>query len=191
MQYAVNALTYFFITWFPVYLLQGRGLSLLEVGFVAALPALCGLVGGLAGGVVSDGMLRRGRSLTSARKLPSAVGMVLATSIALCALTDSTPLIIALMTLAFFGKGLGALGWAITTDLAPPQASSFVGSTMNGFGNIAGIVTPIVIGYTVQSTGSFDVALWFVAAHGLLALAGLGLMGTIRRIQLSTALPAA
>lgn len=186
MQYAVNALTYFFITWFPVYLIQGRGLSLLEVGFVAALPALCGLLGGLAGGFLSDGMLRRGWSLSVARKLPSAVGMVLATAIALCSLTDSTVVIVALMTLAFFGKGLGALGWAITTDIAPREASSFVGSTMNAFGNIAGIVTPIVIGYTVHTTGSFDIALWFVAAHGVIALAGLALMGTIRRIRLTT-----
>lgn len=181
-QYAINALTYFFITWFPVYLLKGRGLSLLEVGFVAALPALCGFAGGLAGGFISDAMLRRGWSLTAARKVPSVFGMVLATTIGLCSLIDSTTLIVAVMTLAFFGKGVGSLGWAITTDIAPPEATSFVGSTMNAFGNVAGIVTPIVIGYTVQATGSFNVALWFVAAHGVLALVGLAVMGTIRRI---------
>ncbi|GAB2649271.1 MFS transporter [Saccharopolyspora gloriosae] len=186
-QYAVNALTYFFITWFPVYLVQGRGLSLLEVGFVAALPAVCGFGGGLLGGFLSDGMLRRGYSLTAARKVPSVVGMLLATSIGLCNLTDSSVLIVALMTLAFFGKGIGALGWAITTDIAPPQASSFVAATMNAFGNAAGIVTPIVIGYTVQATGSFTVALWFVAAHGLLALVGFAVMGPIKRITFDAA----
>jgi D-galactonate transporter len=186
-QYAINALTYFFITWFPVYLLKGRGLSLLEVGFVAALPALCGFIGGLAGGFISDAMLRRGWSLTAARKIPSVFGMVLATTIGLCSLIDSTTLIVAVMTLAFFGKGVGSLGWAITTDIAPPEATSFVGSTMNAFGNVAGIVTPIVIGYTVQATGSFNVALWFVAAHGVLALVGLAVMGTIRRITFDAA----
>ena len=182
-QYAINALTYFFITWFPVYLVQGRGLSLLEVGFVAALPALCGFGGGLLGGFFSDALLRRGLSVTAARKIPSVLGMLLAMSIGLCNLTDSSAVIIALMTLAFFGKGLGALGWAITTDIAPPEAASFVGSTMNAFGNAAGIVTPIVIGYTVQVTGSFHTALWFVAAHGLLALVGFAVMGPIKRIQ--------
>lgn len=183
MQYAVNALTYFFITWFPLYLARGRGMSLLEVGFAAALPALCGFAGGLLGGFASDVMLRRGWSATAARKVPAAIGMLLATSIALCDLTDSSALIVALMTLAFFGKGLGSLGWAITTDIAPQQASSFVGSTMNAFGNIAGIVTPIVIGYTLQATGSFSTALWFVTAHGLLALVGLAAMGPIERIE--------
>ncbi len=34
-QYCVNALTYFFITWFPVYLVQARGMSILKAGFIA------------------------------------------------------------------------------------------------------------------------------------------------------------
>ena len=59
-QYAVNALTYFFITWFPIYLTQARHISLVHAGFVAALPALAAFVGGLFGGFVSDGLLRRG-----------------------------------------------------------------------------------------------------------------------------------
>ncbi len=63
------------------------------------------------------------------------------------------------MTTAFFGKGMGSLGWAITTDVAPTEAASIFSSLTNGIGNIAGIVTPIVIGYIVQRAGSFDIAL--------------------------------
>lgn len=182
-QYAVNALTYFFITWFPIYLIQARHISLVHAGFLAALPALAAFVGGLFGGFVSDALLRRGISLTTARKAPAALGMLAATAIALADFTDSTTVIIVIMTAAFFGKGMGALGWAITTDIAPPQAASFVSSAMNGLGNIAGIVTPIVIGYLVQQTGSFNLALGFVAAHGVLALAALAGMGPIRRVR--------
>src|SRR6478736_10554249 len=69
-QYCITALTYFFITWFPIYLVQGRGLSIMQVGFVAALPAICGFSGGVLGGVLSDALLRRGYSLTVARKTP-------------------------------------------------------------------------------------------------------------------------
>ena len=39
-QYCINALTYFFITWFPVYLVQARGMSILQAGFVASLPVI-------------------------------------------------------------------------------------------------------------------------------------------------------
>src|SRR6266567_824712 len=67
-QYCINALTYFFLTWFPVYLVKERGLTILQAGFVATLPALCGFFGGVLGGFISDRILRRTGSLTIARK---------------------------------------------------------------------------------------------------------------------------
>lgn len=41
-------------------------------------------------------------------------------------------------------------------------------------------MAPIVIGYIVRHTGSFDVALWFVAAHDVPAVLALAGMGPIR-----------
>jgi ACS family glucarate transporter-like MFS transporter len=41
-QYCINTLTFFFITWFPVYLVQQRGMSILNAGMVASIPAICG-----------------------------------------------------------------------------------------------------------------------------------------------------
>ena len=63
-QYCITTLTWFFLTWFPVYLSQARHLSIMKVGFAAALPALCGGTGGILGGVVSDRLLRAGYSLS-------------------------------------------------------------------------------------------------------------------------------
>ncbi|MFJ4055649.1 hypothetical protein ACIPZC_19645 [Pseudomonas sp. NPDC089743] len=74
------------------------------------------------------------------------------------------------MTLAFFGKGLAAVGWAVLSDVAPKKMVGLCGGVFNGIGNIAGIVTPLVIGYVVASTGAFHNALWFVAAHGVLGI---------------------
>ena len=62
-QYCVNTLTYFFLTWFPVYLVKERGMTILQAGFVAVLPALCGFIGGILGGVISDVILRKTGSL--------------------------------------------------------------------------------------------------------------------------------
>ena len=50
-QYCINTLTYFFLTWFPVYLVKERGMTILKAGFVAALPAVAGFLGGVLGGV--------------------------------------------------------------------------------------------------------------------------------------------
>uniref|UniRef100_UPI00345C8891 MFS transporter n=1 Tax=Pseudomonas sp. TaxID=306 RepID=UPI00345C8891 len=67
-QFCINALTYFFLTWFPVYLVQERGMTILKAGFIASLPAICGFLGGVLGGLFSDMLLRRGKSLSFARK---------------------------------------------------------------------------------------------------------------------------
>ncbi|ABI89517.1 hypothetical protein CH72_3997 [Burkholderia ambifaria AMMD] len=74
------------------------------------------------------------------------------------------------MTIAVFGKGLAAVGWAALADTAEGMVG-LSGGMFSGLGNIAGIVTPLVIGYFVAHTGSFAAALWFVAAYGLLGVA--------------------
>jgi hypothetical protein len=47
-------------------------------------------------------------------------------------------------------------------------------------------VTPIVIGYVIAASGSFDVALWFVGAHGAVALVGYALMGKVKRLEFTS-----
>ncbi|MDF2930209.1 MAG: d-galactonate transporter [Anaerospora sp.] len=69
-QYCINALTYFFITWFPVYLVQARGMTILKAGFAASVPAIFGFAGGVLGGIISDYLLKKGYSLSVARKVP-------------------------------------------------------------------------------------------------------------------------
>jgi ACS family glucarate transporter-like MFS transporter len=185
-QYSINVLTYFFVTWFPIYLVRDRGMSILEAGFSAAVPALCGFVGGVAGGWFSDRLLKRTGSITLARKAPLVAGMLLATLIIGCVYAEEEWLVITLLSLAFFGKGVASLGWAVMSDVAPRQLAGLAGGVFNMFGNIAGIVTPIVIGYIVAATGSFDGALIFVGAHCLLTIfAFLVIVGPIRRLELA------
>ncbi|QKM57416.1 MFS transporter [Burkholderia glumae] len=187
-QYCINVLTYFFLTWFPIYLVQARGMSILKAGVLASLPAVCGFLGGVLGGMLSDGMIRRGVSLTRARKVPIIGGMLLSMAIIGCNYVDSAALVIALMALSFFGKGLGSLGWAVVADTAPKEAIGLSGSLFNMFGNAAGIVTPIVIGYLVGASGSFNGALLFVGLNALVTvLCYLVIVKDIRRVTLRKA----
>lgn len=191
-QYCITTLTYFFLTWFPVYLVQERGMTILKAGFVASLPAVCGFLGGLAGGWISDRLTRRGCSLSVARKTPIVFGMLMSTSMIACNYLDSDTLVVALMSLAFFGKGVGALGWAVVSDTSPKEAGGLSGGLFNTFGNTAGITTPIVIGYIVQGTGSFAGALVYVGANALLAIVCyLFIVGDIRRVSLRQSVTAA
>jgi MFS transporter, ACS family, glucarate transporter len=187
-QFCINALTYFFITWFPVYLVQARGMSILKAGFVASLPAICGFLGGILGGVISDWMLKRGYSLSAARKTPIVFGMLTAVTMIICNYTDEQWLVVALMALAFFGKGVGALGWAVMSDAAPREITGLAGGVFNACGNISSITTPIIIGYILEATGSFNGALVFVAANAVVAAASyLVIVGKIERMELAKA----
>ena len=185
-QYCITSLTYFFLTWFPVYLVKERGLTIMQAGFAAVLPALCGFFGGLLGGLISDRILKQTGSLTLARKIPIVAGMLLSMVILACNYVDSSALVIGFMTLSFFGKGMGSLGWAVVADTSPKEAPGLNAGLFNTFGNIAGITTPIVIGYIVQASGgSFTGALVFVAMNALVALTSyLLVVGEIKRVSL-------
>lgn len=185
-QYCITTLTWFFLTWFPIYLNQARHISIVRVGFLSALPALCGFAGGILGGVISDRLLRAGRSLTFARKLPIVLGMALAMTMIACNYVYTSFAVMILMSIAFFGKGVGALGWTVISDTSPKGLVGVNGGLFNLIGNLAGITTPILIGLIVKKTGSFQGALIFVAATALLAIvAYLPIVGEIKRVEMT------
>ncbi|EJN07036.1 MFS transporter [Herbaspirillum sp. YR522] len=187
-QYCINVITYFFLTWFPVYLVQERGMSILKAGFVASIPAVCGFIGGVMGGFISDRLIKRGFSVTWARKIPIVGGMLLSMTMILCNYVQAQWMVVAIMALAFFGKGVGALGWAVVADTAPKQIVGLSGGLFNTFGNIAGITTPIVIGYIVKETGSFSGALVFVGINALITVISyLVVVKEIKRVELKDA----
>lgn len=184
-QYCITALTYFYSTWFPIYLIKARGLTVMQAGVASAGPAICGWIGGILGGLASDLLLRRGATLSTARKIPITAGLIVSGAIILCNFTGSQALVLTFMSIAFFGKGVASLGWAVLSDVAPAQVTGLSGSIFNTFGNVAGIVTPVVIGYIVSATQSFDLALVFVFAHSAVALVSFtALAGPIRRLVL-------
>jgi len=184
-QYCINAITFFFITWFPVYLVQERGMSILKAGIVAVLPAIFGFVGGNLGGIFSDSLLKKGASLSFARKLPIVVGMLVSMSMVLCNYTSVEWLVVAIMAISYFGKGIGALGWAVNADTAPKEIAGLSGSLFNTFGNLSSIVTPIAIGYIIKATGSFSMALVFISIHAFAAIISyVFIVGDIHRFEL-------
>jgi ACS family glucarate transporter-like MFS transporter len=184
-QYCIVTLTWFFLTWFPIYLAQARHMSIIKVGFAAAVPGLCGGFGGILGGMISDRILKNGHSLTLARKAPIMAGMALSMTMIACNYAHSQALMLVLMSISFFGKGIGALGWTVISDTSPKGMVGLNGALFNLIGNMAGITTPIIIGYIVQKTGSFDDALIFVSFTALCAIISYGpIVGEIKRLEL-------
>lgn len=189
-QFCITTLTYFFIQWFPGYL-ENRGMSIAKAAWLTAPTALCGCIGGILGGKFSDSLLKRGCSLTFARKLPIVFGMLLSCVMILCNYVHANWLVIAIMCLAFFGKGVGALGWTVVSDTSPKEIIGLSGGLFNTFGNTAGITTGIIIGYLIKWTGGFAAGLVYVGANALGAIfCYLVIVGEIKRLELKS-IPAA
>ena len=183
-QYCITTLTWFFLTWFPLYLAQARHMSVIKVGFAAAVPGLCGGFGGILGGVISDRLLRSGHSLSFSRKLPIMTGMALSMTIIACNYAASQSLMLLFMSISFFGKGIGALGWTVVSDTSPKGMVGMNGALFNLCGNMAGITTPLIIGYIVEKTNSYNGALIFVAFIAFCVIISYGpIVGEIKRLD--------
>jgi ACS family glucarate transporter-like MFS transporter len=191
-QYCITTLTWFFITWFPVYLQQARHMSIVKAGFAAAVPGLCGGFGGILGGIISDRLLRGGFSLSFARKAPIMAGMAMAMTMIACNYAGTQTVMLLFMSISFFGKGVGALGWTVVSDTSPKGLVGMNGALFNFIGNMAGITTPIIIGYVVEKTHSFNLALIYVSFIAFCAIVSYGpIVGEIKRIELPVAAAAA
>ena len=183
-QFASNSTLVFFLTWFPTYLATERQMAWLKIGFFAVLPFIAASVGVVTGGIVSDWLLLRTQSANLARKLPIIVGLALASTIVSANFLDNDAMVIAVMSVAFFGQGMCNLGWTLITDVAPRQLIGLTGGVFNLCANLAGIVTPLVVGFVVATTGSFAWALAFIAVVAVIgALSYLFVLGDVKRVE--------
>jgi MFS family permease len=158
--FCLNFVIYFFITWFPTYLIQARGFSLAQLGTLGLLPGLVSIPCGWLGGYTSDSLYRRGWSLTKARKTCLVGGMLMSSVITFSVFAPN-----AYVALFFFAIAYGSLAftaasiWSLPGDVAPtPAHVASIGGIQNFAANIAGIVTTTFTGLMLTITsGSFVV----------------------------------
>lgn len=182
-QFAVNATLWFFLTWFPTYLVKYRGLDFIKSGYLASVPFLAACAGLLLSGFVSDRLVNQGVSVGMARRTPIIIGLLLSVSIVGANYTDDTALIIFFMSLAFFGAGMALISWVFVSLLSPKHLIGLTGGVFNFMGNLASIVVPIVIGYLAQG-GDFKPALVFIGVLEFIgACSYIFLVGKIERVS--------
>lgn len=182
-QFCLTSTLWFFLTWFPTYLVKYRGMDFIKSGFLASVPFLAAFIGVLCSGVLSDFLIRRGATVGLARKLPIILGLLISTSMIGANFTDSTPWVIFFLAVAFFGNGLASITWSLVSALAPVRLLGLTGGVFNFVGNLSSICTPIVIGFLV-SKDSFAPAIVYVSSLALLgALSYILLVGKVERIE--------
>ena len=160
---------YFYLTWLPTYLLRARGFDLHAVGWLAALPLLAIAAGSLAGGAVSDVLARRFGARVGLRA-PGLVGLPLAALAIVGAVATPEPDTAAYLLAS--AAGLAALGvapaWAVCLSIGGRHAG-VVSGAMNTFGNLGGMLSPVVVGWSLATWNSWEAPLYTVAAGYVLS----------------------
>ena len=184
-KFAIMSSLYFLLTWFPTYLVKERGMTALNAGLATSLPYIAATIGVVLGGVWSDRLLARGADISRARKIPIVSGFLGATSIVLMNYTTDNTLALVILTCTFFAQGVSSNSWSIIAEVAPRKLIGVTGGIINFTGHIAGIVTPILIGFILRATGSFEWVLAYVSLAGVVgALSYTVLLGRIHRIEM-------
>jgi ACS family D-galactonate transporter-like MFS transporter len=182
-QFAVTSTLWFFLTWFPTYLIKYRGLNFLKTGFLTSIPFLAAFAGVLLAGFFSDYLIKKGYSFGIARKTPIIAGLLLSTVIVGANYVQSTPLIILCMSVAFFGNGLASITWVFVSALAPPNLIGVTGGVFNFIGGLSSIVVPLFIGL-LAGGGNFKPALIFISSLAFIgALSYIFLVGSVKQTK--------
>ena len=157
-----------FILWFPTYLVEARGLSRMHMGLVGMLPTGASFLGIIAGGVLSDYLLKIGWNVRNARARVPGLCVGLSLPFLLAAVTTpSVSLAIVLFVCFYFILSLSVAGfWSLPLEL-DPQAVGAISGVMNMSGNCAGIFGPLTAGIIVARTGSWTLPFYLVAALGV------------------------
>jgi len=157
------------LTWLPGYFEREHGLDLYKTAWVVSLAYGFGAVGTIVAGRFCDRLVKRGMSILGSRKFSVITGLVLAAlfTLPLSYVTGLTGCVI-LLCLALFSINMAsATAWMIVNTIVDsPRVASF-GSIQNFGGYIAGSVAPIVTGFSIQYSGSFNTAFMISAVVAL------------------------
>ena len=149
-----------FVSWLPSYLMKVRGFTILQTGVANSIPFLCGAVGTLAGGWLSD----RLRGYRKWLYIPSA--LVAAFLLYLTYTVPSAEMAVIYQSISSFFMFLAmAAFWGLIMDSIPASIMGSSSATVNFGGQVAGFVSPFVMGYLIKTSGgSFDAAFMFIIA---------------------------
>jgi len=154
--FAYNYLWYFFITWLPFYLVRERHFSVQRMSIITGMAFLTLATSALVSGWLSDKWIAAGGTPTRVRKTFTGAGPLIASSIMPVVIVANHGVAVALLLLSCVGLGMCTSNlWSVTQTLAGPATSGKWTGLQNFTGNLAGWITPALIGLIVQRTGNF------------------------------------
>ncbi|MGA2989823.1 MAG: MFS transporter [Candidatus Korobacteraceae bacterium] len=182
-QGCMNYTNYLFMAWLPMYLVS-RGMNLMKAGILTAIPNLVAAGMEIALGKLSDRLLTPEAVKAGKRRVHVATFFAVMIIIMLIRVLDSELLIVAIISIVMgCTAAVGALNAALTNDLIQdPKITGTAFGMLYFTSNSFGVAAPIITGYIVKATHSFNGAYIPAAA---LALLGAVLVMTMTRHPIS------
>jgi len=164
-QFLRAAASIFFVTWFPTFLRETRGVSLMQSGVLTSFAGAGAMLGAVCGGYCSDWLLARTGNKRLARQGLAVVGMsACAVLILLSLLVRDVNAAIGLISLGAFVAAFGGVaGYTVAIDYGGDRVGTVFGA-MNTSGNLGAMLFPVTVGWLVTATGTWNAALFLFAA---------------------------
>jgi sugar phosphate permease len=155
--------SWFFFSWFPTFMEEGRGFELKELNWAVSVPFLMSMIGNISGGYLSDKFsgkygLKTGRRILGVGGLSlSAVFMFLA------AFIPGKIQVFIFLSLCFGVIDLMLpSAWAVCLDIGKKYGGAISGA-MNTAGNIGGFICASLFGFLVEKTGNYNFPLYIIS----------------------------
>jgi len=152
-----NYAWYFLLNWLVYYFQTERHYTHDKLAIFGSVPFLVVALASMLFGIVADRIIGRGKNAGRVRQV------FLCTGLALCGFFIFSAILVkgefesnALLILAFFSLGAWSSNhWALSQTLAGPESAGQWTALQNCLGNLAGVLGPMVTGWSLQTTHSF------------------------------------
>ncbi len=184
---------YFYVTWLPTYLRDGRHLEITQTALLGILPLFCGGLGNPVGVVAATALNRITNDLAKTRRIIACCGFAGASGFLVYSTTVSDPLYAMLaIGLASFCNDLVMPGaWAAAMDVGGAHAGTLSGA-MNMLGNVGGALCPLVIGYILKWTdNNWNLTFYLSAAIYLMGIVCWAFLDPVTPLEHDEAVPMA
>jgi ACS family glucarate transporter-like MFS transporter len=169
----INYTAYLILTWIPSYLVQVKHMKLMGASLLSSAAFAGAWILGITLCKLSDSLLTPDKVVQGQRRIMVIVSALGASVFMATTVVDNLVGVLVILTIAkAFVFGAVGLNMALTNDLVrnPAFSASAAGILLFG-GNSFGSMAPLVTGFIVKRTGSFDAA--FVLAGVLMIMAAL------------------
>ncbi|WP_462353379.1 MFS transporter [Alistipes timonensis] len=183
MRFLLDPIFYFYMFWIPKYLSDERGMSIGDIGYTTWIPFVALGIANVVGGYVSDAVYTKTGRLDFSRKIVMGCAAALTLPVLFISVYRSIPLVIAVMSLAFFAHGLWITNYITSIgDTFGKTATSTIVGLSGSAGAVSSLIVNPLVGYCVAY--SYDM-LW-IYAGSMYPVAFVIFLCFMPRLQLKT-----